>query len=84
MDEAMHPYRQSEDTRPHDRGDGIDSEECAVLAVLGIVGGIGILIGVFYPRPLELSLGVLFGTFALRMLWLERMRRRSQDLRGRR
>jgi hypothetical protein len=74
---ALDPYRQASATTPTaDEPAAFDVEECIVHGLGLLVGGLGLLAGVLFARPTELTLGGLLIVFVLRVVYRERARLR--------
>ena len=76
-----HPYRSPPADATKAAADEViePSEELVVLAVIALVGALGILIGVLAPdRTVEPTLGMLMLVLAVRTYWVEPARRRER------
>jgi hypothetical protein len=76
-----HPYRDPSEPASHRYVS--DREQIAVYAVLGLVGVLGVIIGVIFAQPTELTLGGLIACCVLSAMRRE-LRGRGRERLGRR
>ena len=71
------PYRRSS-RHTEEAASGIDLEEWVVHGLLAAIGGIGVVVGFVFARPIELALGGLLMVAVARLIASERWRDRTR------